>query len=253
MHEPDALPGPLLAGQHTFVVQARDAAGNLSPATTATWTFDPGLYRQAVLGASVGYWRFGEATGAPAADEHGARPGAYSGGVTLGAAGAILDDPDTAAAFDGISGEALLPGPVLTTHGTLEGWFQWRSGLAVLRDHTGGGGSILAYDAGDGIVASRAAGRTFSTGIDVRALRDGWHHLVLTKDGPNLAFYLDGVQVATATGAGSTASAAPWHVMNNGTVADQFARGRADEVAIYTRALAPSDVTTHYELGRGDA
>lgn len=184
---PQHYPGPLSIGQHTFVVQARDAAGNLSPAATAIWAFDPGLYREAVLGESVGYWRFGEAAWAPAADERGARPGAYSGGVALGAAGAIQDDPDTAAAFDGISGEALLPGPVLSSDGTLEGWFHWRAGVAVLRDHSGAGGWILAYDSGDGIVASRAAGRTFSTGVDVSRLRDGWHHLVLTKTGRDLA------------------------------------------------------------------
>jgi hypothetical protein len=254
---PYRLPGPLAPGAHTFAVQARDAAGNRSAAASATWTIVAGLYRETVLAASgvSGYWRLGEASWAPAADERGSLPGTYRSGVTLGAAGAILDDPDTAAVFDGFSGEALLPGPVLTIDGTLEGWFEWRAGIAVLRDHTGGGGWILAFvPAGGTTVMSRAGGgATLNTGINVDRLRDGWHHLVLTKTGPNLAFYLDGAFVKGAGGAGNAASMAPWHVMNNGAVVDQYAAGRADEVAIYSSALKPRDVLEHYEIGRGDA
>jgi concanavalin A-like lectin/glucanase superfamily protein len=180
-------------------------------------------------------------------------PGAYSSGVTLGAAGAIQDDPDTAASFDGLSGEALLPGPALSVDGTLEGWFDWRAGTAVLRDHSAAGGWLLAFDSG-GAVSCRAAGRTFSTGIDAATkIRGGWHHLVLTKAGPNLAFYLDGAYVAGIGGAGNAASLAPWHVMNNGLFAEQYAQGRADEVAIYNRALTPAEIASHYRLGRDDA
>ena len=122
---PYRLAGPLAAGAHTFAVHARDAAGNRSAAASVTWTIVPGLYRETVIATpgGLGYWRLGESAWAPAADERGALPGTYRSGVTLGAAGAILDDPDTAAAFDGFSGEALLPGPVLTVNGTLEGWF----------------------------------------------------------------------------------------------------------------------------------
>jgi hypothetical protein len=254
---PQRYPGPLAAGTHAFAVQARDAAGNRSPAATATWTVVTGLYlyRDAVLATTglLGYWRLGEAAWARAADERGASPGAYSGGVTLGAAGAIPDDPDTAAAFDGSSGETLLPGPALSVNGTLEGWFDWRAGTAVLRDHSGAGGWILAFDAG-GTMSGRAAGRTLSTGIDVATkVRGGWHHLVLTKAGPNLAFYFDGAFVAGTGGAGNAASVAPWHVMNNGTFAEQYAQGRADEVAIYDRALTATEIAAHYGLGRGDA
>jgi Concanavalin A-like lectin/glucanases superfamily len=254
---PYRLPGPLAAGAHGFAVYARDAAGNRSAATSATWTIVPALYRETVLATPgvLGYWRLGEAVWGPAADERGSLAGAYRSGVTLGVAGAILDDPDTAAAFDGFSGEALLPGPVLTVNATLEGWFEWRDGIAVLRDHTSGGGWILAFvPAGGTTVMSRAGGgATLNTGINVGALRDGWHHLVLTKAGSNLAFYLDGRFVKGTGGAGNTASIAPWHVMNNGAVADQYTAGRADDVAIYNRALDAAEVSEHYRLGRGDA
>lgn len=244
----------LTVGPHTFAVWARDPAGHRSAEAAASWTVVPTRYRDEILAEPglAGYWRLGEATWAPAADQAGARPGAYSGGVTLGAAGAILDDPDTAVAFDGASGEVLLPGPVLSADGTLEAWIDWRAGIAVLRDHSGAGGWILAYDSG-GTVMTRAAGRTLDTGVAVASLRNGWHHLVLTKAGPQLTFFLDGRQTATTGGAANTASAAPWHVMNNGTFSEQYARGHADEVAVYTRALDPRDVADHFALGRGDA
>jgi hypothetical protein len=253
---PYRLPGPLAAGAHTFAVFARDAAGNRSTPVSATWTIVPSLYRETVLATPgvLGYWRLGDTAWGPAGDERGLFSGAHRGGVTLGAAGAILDDPDTASAFDGFSGQVLLPGPVLTANGTLEGWFDWRSGITVLRDHTSGGGWIPAFVPGGGtIVMSRAGGgATLNTGVDADRLRDGWHHLVLTKAGPNLAFYVDGELVKTAAGAGNTASLMPWHVMNNGAVPDQYSAGRADDVAIYGRALDPAEVLAHYRLGRGD-
>jgi hypothetical protein len=81
-------------------------------------------------------------------------------------------------------------------------------------------------------------------------MRDGWHHVVLTKAGANLAFYLDGVFIAGIGGAGNAASVAPWHLMNNGTFAEQYAEGRADEIAIYDRALDAAEIAAHFRLGR---
>jgi hypothetical protein len=37
---PQSYPGPLAAGSHTFSVEAKDAAGNIGPATSYTWTID---------------------------------------------------------------------------------------------------------------------------------------------------------------------------------------------------------------------
>lgn len=249
-------PGPLGAGTHRLSVHARDPAGNRSPPAEFAWRFDPDLYRATVRAEDglLGYWRLGEAGWAPAADELGRNPGAYSGGTTLGAGGAILDDPDLSTAFDGVSGEALLPSSRLSSDGTLEGWFRWRSGVVVMRDHTGGGGWILAFDVG-GKLGARAGGLTLTTAVEVGAARDGrWHHLALIKRGRTVSLYLDGklpLGGSRTFASDGAASMPPWHLMNNGTFAEQYSAGEADEVAIYGAALSDIEIAEHHRLGRG--
>jgi concanavalin A-like lectin/glucanase superfamily protein len=247
---PHAYPGPLTGGGHTIAVRARDAAGNVGAAATTDWTVDAEPYRSAVVAAGpAGYWRLGETEWRAAAAATGS-PGAYTGGVTLGVEGALPGDPDPAAEFDGSSGEVLLPGPTLSDSGTLEGWFKW-SGIVALRDNTAGNGWILGLNAG-GRLACRAgsATRQAVSTVPVASLTDDWHHLAVTKAGGTVGCYLDGRPVASIDGVPNTASVAPWHVMNNGTVSEQYSRGRADEIAIYARALTADAIDAHYRAGR---
>jgi hypothetical protein len=199
-------------------------------------------------------WRLGEASGVIAADELGARPGAYaSAGVTLGQAGAPRADANTSASFDGIAGEMTASTPALTTSGTLEGWFYWQAGVAVLRDNNSmsGTGWILAYDTG-GMIACRAGGTTLVSSTPVATIRNGWHHFALTRDREDTRLYLDGRRLSIlASSPGSASSAAPWHIMRNGSAAGQYGRGGADEVAIYDRPLTAADIRQRVTLGPG--
>lgn len=218
----------------------------------------PGHYREVVLGTPglAGYWRLGEAAGLVAADERAAHAGAYAQtGVTLGQAGALRGDPDTAAAFDGATGEMSAPTPDLSTAGTLEGWFHWQAGVAVMRDHTSAGGTgwILAYDSGGATprIACRAGGTALISSKPVAQVRDGWHHFALTRNGEDVRLYLDGVRLEIpATSPGTGVSAPPWHIMRNGSTT-QYTRGRADEVAVYDRALTAADIRQRAALAAG--
>jgi PKD repeat protein len=212
-------------------------------------------YREAVRSTPglLGHWRLGDAGTLVAADELGARPGAYSAtGVTLGQAGALRGDPDTAALFDGLTGEMTATTPPLVDSGTLEGWFAWEAGVAVLRDSTsmGGTGWILAYDQG-GMIACRAGGTALVSTTPVSQARDGrWHHIALTRDRDEVRLYLDGRRLTLGNAApGNTTSAAPWRLMRNGSTAGQHTRGRADEIAIYDRPLTAADVRQRVALG----
>lgn len=216
--------------------------------TTGTTSASP--YATEILGTPglLSYWRLGESTGTTALDEKKANPGTYRAGYTLGQSGALTGDPDTAVSFDGSSGETTASGPTLTTAGTLEGWFYWQKGTALLRDNTSSGGWILAYDS-SGTVRYRVGGKTFDTGLSTASVRNGWHHFAVTKDGGNVAFYLDGKAVRTGTGAANTATAMPWHIMRNGTLGSSG--GQADEVAVYGTALSAATIQRHYDVGKG--
>jgi acid phosphatase type 7 len=196
------------------------------------------------------YWRLGESTGTVAADAVGSRAGTYRGGFSLGLPGVLFGDVDTAALFDGSSGEVAATGPSLSGSGSIEGWFYWQRGGVLLRDNTSAasGGWILAWDNG-GTLFYRVAGKSYNTGRSASTYKNAWHHFVLTKSSGSVALYIDGSLVHSGRSAPNTAAVMPWHLMRNGTYST-YAGGRADELAIYGGALSASTVARHYSLGR---
>jgi Concanavalin A-like lectin/glucanases superfamily len=194
------------------------------------------------------YWRLGEASGTAANDAHGQAAGTYLGGPGLGARGGLSNDADTSARFDGVDDEMQSGVATIAATGTVEGWFFWEAGVALMRDSSSSGGWIVAFDSG-GSVAYRVAGKTFTTPLATANVRDGWHHVALAVENGATTFYLDGDPVHSGTGAGTAAAAMPWHVMRNGTTS-QYSRGRADEVAVYGAALAEETIREHFAAGR---
>jgi len=240
----------LVAANETGAAAGAERTFTVAPATGSA-------YRSAVLAAPglLGYWRLGETAGTVAASETGANPGTYSvEGVTLSQPGALSGDPDTSAAFDGLAGEMSAATAPLSVEGALEGWFDWRGGIALMRDNTTAGGWILAYATGDDLL-TRIAGATYSTDLPAASFQYGWHHFAVTKRGSDVKLYVDGkrlpLRLTSSAPPGSTPSAGPWHVMRNGRYTTQYTQGRADEVAVYNTALTPADIQRHYEVGRG--
>jgi hypothetical protein len=143
------------------------------------------------------------------------------------------------------------PGPALADgRGTLEGWFDWRGGVAVMRDDTSrpGEGWILAFDS-SGRLFYRVGGVNFNTGRTTASVLGRWHHVAVTNDGTAVAFYLDGERIHGAATSIATPPTPPWHVMRNGNHATQFTVGRADEVAVYSQPLSPATIREHFLIG----
>ena len=194
------------------------------------------------------YWRLGEVSGTAANDAHGQATGTYLGGPGLGARGALSNATDASARFDGVDDEMQSGVATIAATGTVEGWFFWEGGVAVMRDSTSSGGWIVAFDSG-GSVAYRVAGKTFTTSLATADVRDGWHYVALTVANGATTFYLDGHPVHSGAGAGTAVATMPWHVMRNGT-SSQYSRGRADEVAVYGTALPEETIRDHFAAGR---
>ncbi len=77
-----------------------------------------------------------------------------------------------------------------------------------------------------------------------------WIHLVGIYDGANWNLYRNGVKVASAASAlGAVKVDSGWSIGSSGNGwADHFS-GSIDEAAIYSKALTPAQITTHYTRG----
>jgi len=224
--------GSVVGPDHTF------RAGDASPyADLITGTF--GL---------LAYWRLGEENGEVAFDETSQELGYYTGAHQVGSRGAIAGDADTAVAFDGVNGTLRATGPSVGRTATIEGWFRWRDGEVLMRDDSATGGWILARDA-DGRLGYRVAGKSYATSRSIGSVRDNaWHHIAMTKTAGLSQLFVDGRRVHVGFDAGDAPATMPWYVMRNGPF-DGHAAGRADDLAIYERALPAAEIAAHYRAG----
>lgn len=217
-------------------------------------------YRRTVLNDSpVAYWRLGESSGTRAYDESGnARHGTYAGGVTLGEAGALTGDVDTAAEFNGSTGYVTVPDAAALRFGTadfsLEFWFRRAAGIAASEFFLAkpGTGVATSWDCDltdAGAIRSRVGSVTIESagGLDDGAT----HHVVISVDrGGNGQIYVDGAA------SGSPQAVGTGDNLNNGEpiqiarrVLGSYFAGRIDEVALYTTALSAARILVHYNAG----
>jgi hypothetical protein len=215
----------------------------------------------------VAYWRVGESSGTLAHDHTGhGHDAAYVGGVTLGAAGALLNDTDTAITLDGATGHLDASDPdagdafafLGTAPMSLEAWalptslttsYQRvfshepttspRQGYLMFVRTTNGDPSTLSLE------------RWMDGGVDqcpttAPVTQGAWHHLVATYDGTTSTVYLDGTPVAAQASALPLLSTTATLLMGLGTFDPSPFTGSLDEIAVYDEALPAARVTAHY-------
>lgn len=204
------------------------------------------------------YPRFGEASGTTAVDASGnGRDMTYQNTPTLGVAGALTGDSDTAVTFNGtdeyasINYAAWMNG---LTALTIECWYKGTdaSGSLVAR-----GGNPANYRIG--ITGSKAfievntsSGGAQLTSSTTSVDDDTWHHIVGTWDGSNLRIYVNTALENTLAKTGTLSA-----TTNNLRVAqrqgDSFIAGTIDEPAVYGTALSGTRITAHYDAGVSSA
>ncbi|HUG85298.1 MAG TPA: LamG domain-containing protein, partial [Euzebya sp.] len=193
-------------------------------------------------------------------DSQGTNHGTYSG-PTLGVAGALSSDPDTAVQFDGSNDYATVARQIADDF-SIEFWFKSTQGIGTDPGWTQGAGLVDANVSGtnnDFGVSLRADGRVVAGvgggGGDTSVVssssghNDGdWHHVVFTRTRSTGAFilYVDGVDVGTATNNTAALTASPTLVFGRAAAGGNFYAGSLDEIAIYDTVMAPATVAAHY-------
>jgi hypothetical protein len=232
------------------------AAGVLPPPTTVPPP--TASYRDTVLGDDpVAYWRLGEGPGSPtAADESGnGRPGSFQGGVTSGLSGAVPGD--TAASFDGQNDKVVVNDHAsLRLNGafSIEFWAKRNAspttwpGILNKNGSWGPNGYLIWYGS-DGRMYLKRNNTQWEAPAGSLAT-DRLRHFVVTCDGSNVRWYVDGALASQAP-----ASFPP----NGGSAPLDLGYGDLghpgavvlDEVALYPVALSSAQVGTHYQAAGG--
>ena len=213
-------------------------------------------YRQAVVNTGpVSYWRLGEKTCTNAADEMGANAGTYVGSPTLGVAGLLAGDSDTAVAFNGTTqGVEMASVPSTGDVFTVAIWVQ-QAAVGTQRHlwsfGTGSAGLFVLADDTLWLIKDNIAEVTRVGDPSGFTDTTSRHFIVITKDGPSRFAYLDGVDV-TANGADQTMDASTTFALGkeNGYSSDFFP-GTFDEPAIWDRALTADEIAMLNAIGRG--
>lgn len=209
--------------------------------------------------APVAYLRLGERSGVALIDEMGLQNSTYpSSGVTLGATGALLLDPDTAISLDGSRGilmprgldlEGLTPFSIelwarqtdqpnygfTLDHENFEGT---RDGWALLLETDEVSFERWMSGSTNGAVANSPGALPLGT----------WHHLVVTFDGAQLTLYIDNrVASLNAVGSALPKTNNTWKIgYQNCDCSGNGFTGDLDEIAFYAAALSAERVAVHY-------
>ncbi|RKS71325.1 concanavalin A-like lectin/glucanase superfamily protein [Motilibacter peucedani] len=227
----------------------------------------PGSTPQDTYGKAVvaddpqSYWRLDDAAATTAADSaDGTAPGAYAGGVTTGAAGA-LGTTGKAATFDGVNGNVAsasqVGGP---SKYAVELWFNTtttRGGklIGFGNSKTGNSGNYdkHVYMLNNGRLSFGVYNGGFDIITSTAAYNDGaWHHVVAMQGPSGMAMYVDDRLVGTNPTVGNQSYNGYWRVGGdnlgawpNRPASDYFA-GTIDEVAVYGGPLSATQVDAHY-------
>lgn len=247
---------------YRYRVEAVDPSGNAVSSSWVDFTMPDSIhpYQTSVVESGPKhYWRM--STTGTITDLAGRGLLTTVGGVTTRPDGAIADE--AAASFNGASGTTAYspfaePGPDTFT---LEAWFNTTSSwggkiIGLGSSQTGNSGSYdrQIYLANDGRVFFGVYPGVVRTINSAPGFNDGqWHHVAATMSSEGMVLYVDGKRVAsradTTTG---QAYSGYWRVGGDSTSgwssspSSPYLNGSIDEVAVYDRALAQSELIAHY-------
>jgi YD repeat-containing protein len=249
------------------VVGLRVTDNRGATATTTKTLVVRGPYNNAVIGTSglIDYWRLGELSGTNLNDVVGGNDATALNGVTLGTAGNLTLDPDTAATFDGTNDAATAPLNLSSTSKlTLEFWLKWTSyanddklafEFTPNFNNTSGGFLINPDSSTSGGQFEVAMGRstTRNSIFFPRPSAGVWHHYAIVFNAatlsPSITPYVDGKAVSfskgtSSLGGGNFANSTLYFMSRNAS--SLFGKGSLDEVALYNQNLTATQIAQHF-------
>ncbi len=218
-------------------------------------------YAAAVLvDAPQAYYRLGESSGTVMTDQIAARNGTYTN-ITLGTAGLVTGDADTAATFNGTTTDAIVTYASwmdVTTAFSTEAIIKPTgvSGAQPIADRDNSAGRAYLWrlngDKLEFITSGGTVGIVFCTGTT--ALTGGTkYHVAATFDGSNIRIYINGTLEKTQAAAGAMNGTSTSNLTvgesyaGSGVIANRFT-GVIDEVAYYNTVLSGARIAAHAAL-----
>ena len=214
-------------------------------------------YKSAIMGTSglASYWRLDEASGTTACDSKGSNRGTYQSGVTLGQAGALSGDSNSAVDLNGTTGSVTIPSSASldpSAQISLEAWVRPRR-LDVSQTVARKDQQYLLRLAGQAVVFRIWSGGSLTELSTGNVLTAGvYQHLVATYDGAQMRIYVNGRLVASRPLAGGIGQSTNSLYLGQSGSYDYFSGG-LDEVAVYNLALGAVQIQTHYTIRAGSA
>jgi hypothetical protein len=256
-----------------------DNVGNTQTTTTTNVSMVDFVGAVKATPGVYSYWRLGEALASSAmvddilairspdtvATRNNGAYGTYGTSPTMGVAGAIAGDLNTAVTFDGQWWAYATAPRQLGGDFSFEFWFKSTQDFSNGSDCTNwwqGAGLIDADQWGpaDDFGISLCSGKVIA-GVggnpDVSIVTSGtynngaWHQVVFTRTQSSgaMALYVDGVVAGTATGSVNDLNAQSTLHFGQSARGDNYFAGSLDEVSLYNTVLSGATVTGHYQLG----